>query len=275
MKKRIFSLLMAVCMIFSFMPLPAFATQEGIDLPVAETVDGETPRTNINKTTTTIESITQPITGIETPPTADETVCTCPPVENGEVVHAEGCPLYVTPQANEGITPPTTNETVCTCTGKCTPADEQNGIPAFIDQNCPVCNAQNADLALCKGKAPVAVIKATPRTAGIWGGTGSLNDPYLINDVADLKLLATEINKGSSHSLEWFKLVNNITIPAGEWTPIGTASCPFKSNFDGNGKTVTLNMTAQTANDQGLFGYIFSNGTVRNVTVDGTVSGKE
>lgn len=48
----------------------------------------------------------------------------------------------------------------------------------------------------------------------------------------------------------------------------------FSGTFDGNGHTVTLNITASTAN-VGLFSKLAGGAVVRNVKVDGTVSGTE
>ena len=48
----------------------------------------------------------------------------------------------------------------------------------------------------------------------------------------------------------------------------------FTGTFDGNGHTVTLNITASTAN-VGLFSKLAGGAVVRNVKVDGTVSGTE
>ena len=48
----------------------------------------------------------------------------------------------------------------------------------------------------------------------------------------------------------------------------------FSGTFDGNGHTVTLNITASTAN-VGLFSKLAGGAVVKNVKVDGTVSGTE
>ena len=59
------------------------------------------------------------------------------------------------------------------------------------------------------------------------------------------------------------------------WTPIGNSSNEYTGTFDGNGKTIEnlyINNTT-SANDQGLFGYVGSSGTVQNLTVTGSVAG--
>lgn len=52
------------------------------------------------------------------------------------------------------------------------------------------------------------------------------------------------------------------------WTPIGTADHPFRGTFDGNGISVNyLKINNSEATCQGLFGYIGSDGIVKNTTV--------
>ena len=59
----------------------------------------------------------------------------------------------------------------------------------------------------------------------------------------------------------------------GSWTPIGTEDKPFTGTFDGNGHSIKgLYINASDSNYQGLFGYVDS-GTVKNLTVSGSVSG--
>ncbi len=60
----------------------------------------------------------------------------------------------------------------------------------------------------------------------------------------------------------------------GSWTPIGTENVPFTGTFDGNGHSITgLYINASDSNYQGLFGYVGPDGTVKNLTVSGSVSG--
>ena len=61
-----------------------------------------------------------------------------------------------------------------------------------------------------------------------------------------------------------------------QWTPIGNSeSTAYTGTFDGNGKTISgLYINNSTADDQGLFGYVGSSGTVQNLSVSGTVSGR-
>jgi hypothetical protein len=55
--------------------------------------------------------------------------------------------------------------------------------------------------------------------------------------------------------------------------PIGTSTNKFTGSYDGDGKYITgLNLTSTSATYLGLFGYIGEGGTVKNMTVTGTVS---
>ena len=57
--------------------------------------------------------------------------------------------------------------------------------------------------------------------------------------------------------------------------PIGTSAKPFTGTFDGNGKTVSNYTYSDTSADNvGFFGYV-SDATIKNLTVSGTVTGKQ
>ena len=92
---------------------------------------------------------------------------------------------------------------------------------------------------------------------------------YTVTSTEGLKNIAKLVNE------EW-KLGINITLTADidlkgiDWTPIGKDdNKAYTGTFDGNGKTIT-GLTV-TGSDQyaGLFGYIGSGGTVKNVVLEG------
>ena len=59
-----------------------------------------------------------------------------------------------------------------------------------------------------------------------------------------------------------------------EWIPIGTSSSnSYRGTFDGNGKTISGLYIKSTADYQGLFGYVGTFGTVKDLSVSGEVSG--
>lgn len=67
-----------------------------------------------------------------------------------------------------------------------------------------------------------------------------------------------------------YQLTADITVTA----PYANEFTDFSGTFDGNGHTVTLDITASTAN-VGLFSKLAGGAVVKNVKVDGTVSGTE
>ena len=60
-------------------------------------------------------------------------------------------------------------------------------------------------------------------------------------------------------------------IAASGWAPVGTSSAPFTGVLDGNGHTITYSTTG-TSYD-GLFGYIGGRGSVKDLTLKGTLVG--
>ena len=64
-----------------------------------------------------------------------------------------------------------------------------------------------------------------------------------------------------------------------QWTPIGNSSNEYTGTFNGDGHTISgLYINNSSADYQGLFGYLSTDddniGTVQNLTVSGTVSGR-
>ncbi len=64
-------------------------------------------------------------------------------------------------------------------------------------------------------------------------------------------------------------LDNNIDLTGYSWTAIGTSSLPFTGEFDGNGYSVT-----GLSGTQGMFAVV-NGGTVKNLKVEGNVSGRD
>ena len=92
---------------------------------------------------------------------------------------------------------------------------------------------------------------------------------YEVYNAEGLKNIAELVNE------EWkldinITLTDDIDLTGIDWTPIGTSfSNSYTGTFEGNGKTIT-GLTV-TGSDQyvGLFGYIGSGGTVKNVVLEG------
>ena len=109
-------------------------------------------------------------------------------------------------------------------------------------------------------------------------GFGIKTNPYLIEDVEDLKLLAEKVNSGEAYEGKHFKQTADIDLNNEPWTPIGTVinngkdAKPFKGTFDGDGYKITNLKVTGNSNNAGLFGYT-QDATIKNCNVTGEVKG--
>ncbi len=95
----------------------------------------------------------------------------------------------------------------------------------------------------------------------------------VISTAEQLFAFAAEVNGGNTYKGVTVRLEANIDL-GGEndpWTPIGTSSTPFEGIFDG-GYHVISGLYIASGSDVGLFGRV-NGGTVKNLVVDGEVSG--
>ena len=114
-----------------------------------------------------------------------------------------------------------------------------------------------------------------------WGGADDIVAPTKVGDVyqigsgGELAWFAQEVNAGRGAAYNAV-LTKDIDLGDEEWTPIGKGSSyAYKGTFDGAGYTVKgLKITGTATQNCGLFGYV-SGGTVKNLTVEGTVIGGE
>lgn len=147
-------------------------------------------------------------------------------------------------------------------------------------------------LAMCLTLSTVMPIAQTvgeiSDAEGFSSGTGKEGDPYLIKTAADMRLLADTVNGGNSCSGIYFLMANDIDLNGSDknqWTPIGAFAengddhidgfkgTAFSGSFNGGGYKITgLYIDAPESNFLGLFGAV-SNGTVKNLGVDGFVRG--
>ena len=89
-------------------------------------------------------------------------------------------------------------------------------------------------------------------------GSGSEDDPYLINSAEDFAAITWQNSSG------YFKLTDNITV---------TKPCDatFKGTFDGDNHTVTLELNV-TSGNAGLFAKTGSGAVIKNIIVDANVT---
>lgn len=94
-------------------------------------------------------------------------------------------------------------------------------------------------------------------------GKGTTAEPYLINNLADLKYLQTEKGGGNNTKQKFYKMTNDIVIN-GSWTPFKS----FYGTFDGDNHAIlgNINITTPTSTGAGIFGEMGWNSTIKNLT---------
>ena len=114
---------------------------------------------------------------------------------------------------------------------------------------------------------------------------------YIITSTSGLDLLANLVNGGNKYSNTYFKLGANITYSTtsnwndatsteNNYTAIGKSSYYFDGIFDGQGHTISgiriyKGGDNNPDNFQGLFGYVGTHGTVKNLTIsDARITGR-
>lgn len=117
-----------------------------------------------------------------------------------------------------------------------------------------------------------------------WDGSTTVEpqkdgETYLISNSYELAWFRDEVNKGK-YTLN-ARLTENINLGGHPWTAISkltdtSAKTGYKGTFDGNGKTISgLNPVGELISGKyrgaGLFGYVYTGGTVKNVTVEGAM----
>ena len=102
------------------------------------------------------------------------------------------------------------------------------------------------------------------------GGTGSKNNPFIIQTRAHLEKLATKVNSGVTYEGYYFLVANNIDLTTEPWTPIGrfassTDVKPFRGYFDGGNHIIDhLTIQSTQSGTAGLFGMVLA-GEIRNI----------
>lgn len=115
-------------------------------------------------------------------------------------------------------------------------------------------------------------LSASAETTRSLSGSGTKADPYLIASASDLQSFSSAVSDNKKLS---GKLTADITIA--DWEPIapynGSSTDAYLGTFDGGNHQITISGTSAASSYQGLFGY--NKGTIKNLTIAGTVSGAE
>ena len=104
--------------------------------------------------------------------------------------------------------------------------------------------------------------------------TDDTNNVVTVESGRLLAALAEAVKNGNNYEGYTIKLTKNIDLNGKEWTPIGTKGTPnvFKGTFDGDGRTIK-NLKISSGDCVAFFGAV-ENATVKNLTVEGNVNGK-
>jgi len=99
-----------------------------------------------------------------------------------------------------------------------------------------------------------------------------------ITTEAELRELATRVNRGSSFIGKTITLGNDIYIKDGRWVPIGTEASGrenhFQGTFNGNGNVISgVNINSNRNESQGLFGIVGNSGLIENLGVEVNING--
>lgn len=105
-----------------------------------------------------------------------------------------------------------------------------------------------------------------------WLGEGTEENPYQINSVNDMLVLANE-TMSNDFTDTYFILMNNLDFTGIEYKMVGADSdYMFNGHFDGNGKIIDNVTLDGTNNKSGLFGWIGSGAVIKNlISGDGNV----
>ncbi len=115
-------------------------------------------------------------------------------------------------------------------------------------------------------------------------GSGAQDDPIEIPDLETLERFRDKVNGGNSYEGMYVKLAADIglsekygaDISGAEvsWMPIGSSGAPFQGTFDGGDFAISGLYINSDVDHQGFFGYLGGGGTIQNLAVSGTVSGR-
>lgn len=136
---------------------------------------------------------------------------------------------------------------------------------------CPI-YAEDIDLSAMKFGTKLPMTRTYYSLTDVTG-SGTESSPYLISTAEQLQQLATDVNGGNTYSGTYFKLTQDIDLSSvcskekGSWTSIGNFTNKFSGTFDGCGYKISGLYINSSSSYQGLFGYLDSDGTIKNLGI--------
>ncbi len=96
------------------------------------------------------------------------------------------------------------------------------------------------------------------------GGSGKVNDPYVIATVEQYKLMYNDLKKDNS-----FLLIKDLDFGGQTLTPLGSETYPFNGEFNGAEHTIkNAKINYGSANSTSIFGVIGNSGLVKNLEIE-------
>ena len=109
-------------------------------------------------------------------------------------------------------------------------------------------------------------------------GTGTEEDPYIIEDGKQLAYFAKTVNDGNTYNGKYVSIVQTINLGMQEFTPIAKNSYSkyFNGFLDGNGNSITgIKVNLGSTAVIGFIGRLEENGIVKNLKIgNGEITGK-
>ena len=120
----------------------------------------------------------------------------------------------------------------------------------------------------------LALLCAVVQGAWAWSGSGTADSPYILSTGDDWATFVTRVNAGTDADM-YYKLADTWDNSANAVTvAVGTEAHPFAGTFDGNGKTLCVDITDTDTQNHGTAPFRHVKGaTIKNLTVEGSVTG--
>lgn len=107
------------------------------------------------------------------------------------------------------------------------------------------------------------------QTQPTWEGEGTKDNPFIVTSAEQMQELALLTNSGNSFRDKYFKLQTNLDFAGKEFIPIGKSMNHFRGHFDGDYHFIyDINIYDEKSDYQGVFGIIYGNAEVKNLTVE-------